>query len=71
MKASEINLFPSTLFPLIAKKTSSSLIVFELIEILLILSLVGIAEFDTSLIIFNFKLLDKDLFLNLIDFKIT
>ena len=45
MKASEINLFPSTLFPLIAKKTSSFLIVFELIEILLILSLVGIAEF--------------------------
>ena len=70
MKASEINLFPSTLFPLIAKKTSSFLIVFELIEILLILSLFGIAEFDTSLIIFNFKLLDKDLFLNLIDFKI-
>jgi hypothetical protein len=69
-KASATNLFPSTLLPWIAKKTSFFFIILELMEISLIYSLLDIFDFDCSLIIFSFKSFDKDLFFNFIDSRI-
>ena len=67
LKTSDKNLFPSVFLPFIAKKISFFFIVFEFIEIFLILELFEIFDPDNSLIIFNFKFFDKDLFFSFID----
>ena len=56
------NLFPSNLFPFIAKKISFFLISLELIETFLIVIFLEIEDLDCSLIILSFKSLDKNLF---------